>query len=93
MPTIDFTHPAYDDVSKAVAFIEEQTKAGKIVYIHCKAGRGRSATVAICWLMHHFKISASDAQRLLLEKRPHINPRLPSRPVVQKFEREVLKKA
>jgi atypical dual specificity phosphatase len=91
MPTIDFTHPAYDDVVKAVEFIEANVRDEKTVYIHCKAGRGRSATVAICWLMKHFGISASDAQKRLLDQRPHVNARLTERPVVKRFEAETLK--
>ena len=86
MPTIDFTHPAYEDVCGAVEFIESRIKKDQKVYIHCKAGRGRSATVAICWVMKAKKMSAAEAQRFLLEKRPHINQHLPERPVVQRFE-------
>ncbi len=87
MPTIDFTHPSYQDVCRAVEFIDKNVMAEKSVYIHCKAGRGRSATVAICWLMKDKQINASDAQRWLTEKRPHVNQHLTSRPVVQEFER------
>ena len=86
MPTIDFTHPAYEDVCRAVDFIDTSVAHGKTVYVHCKAGRARSATVAICWLMKSRQISAAKAQKLLLEKRPHINPRLTERPVVKEFE-------
>lgn len=88
MPTIDFTHPSFVDVNRAVDFIQENVDAGKTVYIHCKAGRGRSATVAICWLMKSKQISADAAQKWLIEKRPHVNHHLPSRPVVQEFERK-----
>lgn len=88
MPTIDFTHPSYEDVCRAVEFIERQIDNGKTVYIHCKAGRGRSATVAICWLMKAKQISAEEAQAWLTEKRPHVNQHLTSRPVVQRFEQE-----
>ena len=87
MPTIDFTHPEYGDVCRTVDFIEENVNAGKSVYIHCKAGRGRSATVAICWLMKSKQISAEEAQRWLTEKRSHVNQHLTSRPVVQEFEK------
>ena len=86
MPTIDFTHPAYDDVCRAIEFIEAKVQDKKTVYIHCKAGRGRSATVAICWLMKHFGLTADEAQFVMLEKRPHVNPKLTERPVVQKYE-------
>jgi len=91
MPTIDFTHPSYDDVCKAVEFIDTQVAEGKTVYIHCKAGRARSATVAICWLMKTLQITAAEGQKLISEKRPHVNQHLPTRPVVQKFEAEFVK--
>ena len=91
MPTIDFTHPAFDDVCKAVDFIDAQVADGKTVYIHCKAGRARSVTVAICWLMKSKQISAAEAQKIVSKKRPHVNHKVALRPVVQKFEREFVK--
>ena len=86
MPTIDFTHPKFEDVTRAVQFMDEQIAAGKKVYVHCKAGRARSATVVICWLIKNKNMTAEQGQALLLEKRAHVNPRLPQRPVVQQFE-------
>ena len=32
-------------------FIKEQIESGKKTYIHCKAGRGRSVTIAVGYLM------------------------------------------
>lgn len=93
MPTVDFTHPEFDDVCRAVEFVEQNVAEKKTVYIHCKAGRARSATVAICWLMKSQQISSKAAQKILLEKRPHINPRLTQRPVVQRFEQEFVGEA
>ncbi len=90
MPTIDFTHPKLDDVCAAVEFIEEQVAQGRTVYIHCKAGRGRSATVAICWLIKSQQITSAEGQRWLSEKRSHVNQHLPSRPVVKEFEKMFL---
>lgn len=89
MPTIDFTHPAYDDVCGAVDFIQSHVDKNQKVYIHCKAGRGRSATVAICWIMKSRQLSAAQAQKYLLEKRGHINQHLTQRPVVQQFEADL----
>lgn len=86
MPTIDFTHPAFEDVCQAVEFIEAHVQRDEKVYIHCKAGRGRSATVAICWVMKSQQVTAQQAQAYLLQKRGHINSRLTERPVVQQFE-------
>lgn len=85
MPTIDFTHPHIDDVEEAVKFIGKHAAAGGTVYVHCKAGRARSATVACCWLIEARGMSAAEAQAKLLQHRSHVNPRLPERPVVQEF--------
>lgn len=85
MPTIDFTHPDLADVQEAVEFIERFVRRGETVYIHCKAGRARSATVALCWLVKYRGMSVEAAQRQLLEKRPHVNPHLGERPVVRQF--------
>jgi atypical dual specificity phosphatase len=89
MPTIDFTHPAYEDVCQAVEFVQDHAQQGHSVYIHCKAGRARSATVAICWLMKYKGMSCEAAQAFLIEKRPHVNAQLTTRPVVQRFAKEV----
>ena len=86
MPTVDFTHPSLEDVTAAVAFIESHVAKGHRIYIHCKAGRARSATVAICWLMQSRGITKEEGQTVLNKARPHINQHLCSRPVVIAFE-------
>jgi len=85
MPTTDFTHPQLDDVQAAVEFVEKHVRRGEAVYIHCKAGRARSATVALCWLIKYRGLSPADAQKHLLTARAHVNPTVDQRPVVQQF--------
>jgi len=85
IPTTDFTHPRLQDVVAAVEFIERHTRQGHTVYVHCKAGRARSATVALCWLIKYRGLSPVAAQKQLLQKRPHVNAHLTRRPVVQQF--------
>jgi atypical dual specificity phosphatase len=87
IPTIDFTHPRIEDVEKAVEFITSHAEKGGRVYVHCKAGRARSATVAICWLMQYRHMSGQQAQERLLRARQHVNRRLLNRPVVIEFQR------
>ncbi len=82
---MDFTPPTLKSVKAGVAFIQRFAERNEKVYVHCKAGRARSATIAICWLHQYRQMSMSDAQAFLLEKRPHVNPRLPQRAVVQEF--------
>ena len=85
LPTIDFTHPSLESVQQGVAFIEKHAALGDSVYVHCKAGRARSATIAICWLMAFRNLSPAEAQQRLLDSRPHVNSKLTSRPVVREF--------
>ena len=42
------------------------------VYVHCKAGRTRSATLVGCYLMNRNLISPEEAVELMKQKRPHI---------------------
>lgn len=85
IPTTDFTHPRLRDIELAVEFVQSHVLKGDTVYIHCKAGRARSATVALCWLVKYRGLTVEQAQATLINSRPHINPRISQRPVVQQF--------
>jgi atypical dual specificity phosphatase len=85
LPTIDFTPPTLDDVTKGVEYIRRHAESGRTVYVHCKAGRARSATVVACWLIASRGISPDEAQRILLECRPFVLPRIAQRQVVRDF--------
>ena len=85
LPTVDFNPPSVEDISKGVEFIQKHADNGGRVYVHCKAGRARSATVVLCWLVKYRGMTPASAQKLLLEKRPHVHPKLPERKVVQEF--------
>ena len=39
-----------DVMDRAVAMLDDALAAGRVVYLHCRAGLGRSAMVAGCWL-------------------------------------------
>lgn len=53
LPTVDHTEPTCDDLERAVTFIDEtHKKTNGRVYVHCRAGHGRSAAVALAWMMH-----------------------------------------
>ncbi len=85
IPTIDFSHPSLVDVQTAVDFIRESALQGERTYVHCKAGRARSATIVLCYLCKYHQMSADEAQAFLLKKRAHVNPRIKDRPVVKRF--------
>ena len=89
MPTVDFTPPQLEDVRAAVNFIERKTEAGEAVYVHCKAGRARSATVVVCYLMKKYGWSAAEAQDWVQDRRPQILKSVAQRQVVKDFAIEI----
>lgn len=44
------------------------------VFVHCANGSNRSPTLVLAFLMHRFQHSFLDAARIVLSKRPHIEP-------------------
>jgi len=51
LPTVDHFEPNLSDLEKAVAFIQQHKAQGSKVYVHCRAGHGRSAAVVFAWLL------------------------------------------
>ena len=93
LPTVDFTPPSVEVIDEGVCFIEKYVAEGKDVYVHCKAGRARSATIVLCWLMKSKGMGPEEAQVFLQEKRKQVLPTLYRRPVVQAYHRRLTKAA
>lgn len=70
LPTVDFSAPSLDDIRKGVEWMQDHTAAGHSVYVHCNAGRGRSAVLVICYLMATTGCTPVEAYELLSTKRP-----------------------
>jgi atypical dual specificity phosphatase len=85
IPTIDFQPPTLADVERAVDFMRARVAEGKQVYVHCKAGRGRSATVVLCWLIGEKGMKPEEGFGLIRERRPHVIGGLCRRNVVKAF--------
>lgn len=70
LPTLDHSEVSLADMKQAVAFIQGCKKRGEKVLVHCKAGNGRAASVALCWMVHEQRDkSAKELNELLLKKR------------------------
>lgn len=87
VPVLDYHSPQEADVLAGLRFMVHQIGAGRKVYVHCKAGRGRSATLAVCYLMVSAHLSAKQAHQTVQAARPQVNGGLAERPVVQAVER------
>uniref|UniRef100_A0A0N4ZUU1 Phosphatidylglycerophosphatase and protein-tyrosine phosphatase 1 n=1 Tax=Parastrongyloides trichosuri TaxID=131310 RepID=A0A0N4ZUU1_PARTI len=73
VPMADFFgSTSRQNIVDAVAFIKNVNDEGKSVYVHCKAGRTRSATVAMCYLLNKYDYMPNVAMELLKQKRPQV---------------------
>lgn len=88
LPIVDFRPPSLADIQTALAFIEQHRQRGEQVYLHCKAGRGRSATIAICYLIQRYQMPPEQAQTHLQTIRPRIVRDLWKREVIQAFHKQ-----
>merc|ERR1711931_15502 len=75
LPTTDIFHaPSVEKLVEGVEFIksvvDQDTESS--VYVHCKAGRTRSATLVGCYLMTTYNLNPEDAVKFMKAKRPHI---------------------
>lgn len=85
VPLTDFMHPSFSQLLPAVTFLDECVREGRTVYVHCRAGKGRSATVVMCWFVSRFQLSPETAQDFLSRVRPQILGSLKNRDVVKQF--------
>ncbi|KAL3797483.1 hypothetical protein ACHAW5_010092 [Stephanodiscus triporus] len=83
LPTVDHFEPSVEDLKKAVAFIQRHEHNGDRVYVHCRAGHGRSAAAVYAWLLYkepladpkdlNEKLCSMRDVRKSLWKQPNIN--------------------
>ncbi|XP_078062945.1 phosphatidylglycerophosphatase and protein-tyrosine phosphatase 1 isoform X2 [Mustelus asterias] len=64
--------PTLEDLKKGVDFVTKHRKNGNSVYVHCKAGRSRSATMVAAYLIHMHHWSPKTACDYIASIRPHI---------------------
>lgn len=93
LPTVDFHPPTLEMIERGVEFMNQHVEKGGGVYVHCKAGRARSATVVLCYLVARKNMTPEAAQQYLLQKRPHINPLIYERKVVKEFVADLAQKS
>ena len=72
LPTVDSTAPSFQSIQKAVQFMNEAYTNNRKIFVHCKGGMGRSATIVYCHLIANEKLSPEAAIVLMKEKRPEI---------------------
>ena len=70
LPTVDFSNPQVENLLHGVEFLRTIRQANKTAYIHCKAGRQRSANLAACYLIDTYGMTPEEAARRIRSIRP-----------------------
>lgn len=67
--------PSDDLIDLAMKVLDDVVAGGVKVYIHCKNGHGRTSTFLAAYFIYKDRISADEALKRVLEKRPsgHLN--------------------
>lgn len=58
------------ELPRIMAFIEEQVGLARRVLVHCDAGRSRSASVILAYVMHKRNLTCNEALADLMQRRP-----------------------
>ncbi|XP_071721499.1 phosphatidylglycerophosphate phosphatase PTPMT2-like [Rutidosis leptorrhynchoides] len=73
IPTRDYLFaPSFVDIDRAVNFIHMNATRGKTTYVHCKAGRGRSTTIVLCYLVEYKNMTPASALEYVRSRRPRV---------------------
>lgn len=62
-----------EKIHQSIRNMHDDLKNGNSVYVHCKAGRGRSVLVVICYLIFFKNMTPHDATEFTRSKRPEIS--------------------
>lgn len=63
-PIVDFGAPSVTNMTKILDLIDEEIQSGKLVYVHCLAGIGRTGTVVGCYLVRHGYTGAAALEQI-----------------------------
>lgn len=69
IPTEDYGTIPMEEIEKGVAYIRSMLENGKGVYVHCKAGKGRSLLLVACYLIKYHQMTADQALDYVKVKR------------------------
>uniref|UniRef100_UPI00358FD891 phosphatidylglycerophosphatase and protein-tyrosine phosphatase 1 n=1 Tax=Myxine glutinosa TaxID=7769 RepID=UPI00358FD891 len=89
LSTVDLlATPTVDKLRRGVAFVRRHHVLGNSVYVHCKAGRCRSATLVAAYLVHVHGWTPEQACEHLVSIRPHVLLRPTQISVLHSFQRD-----
>ena len=91
-PVEDFNRPTPEQLNEACVFLDKHMARKNTVYVHCKAGRGRSCAVVCCYLVHR-GMPADEAMEFVKHRRPHVSLGESQQAAIRAFEAHHLSSA
>lgn len=88
IPVMDNFSPNLSQFLDGVEYLDKCMNNGLRVYVHCMAGKGRSAVMVIAYLIKN-GMAPIDAYSLVKERRPEANPSLQQILGIKQFERVI----
>lgn len=90
LPTTDHFEPRVEDLKAAVEFMAQHEERGESVYVHCRAGHGRSAAAVLAYMIA--KDPLVDVQSLNEElcKKRNVRKSLWNQPNIKRFHQDLL---
>ena len=92
MPAHDFKTLPMGDLEAAIDYLANNLKNKGKVYVHCKAGRGRSAEVVIAYLIKYHLMSVKEALGLVKSQRVQVSLSNERLETLNKLELKYVKK-
>lgn len=69
----DFTAtPSLEHMWQGIRLIKAKEEQGLKTYVHCKAGRSRSATLVAAYVIDRYDKSVEESMQYVREQRPHV---------------------
>ncbi|XP_012787533.2 phosphatidylglycerophosphatase and protein-tyrosine phosphatase 1-like [Sorex araneus] len=91
LSTVDVTGiPSLTNLHKGVQFALRYRAQGQSVYVHCKAGRTRSATMVAAYLIQAYGWTPEEAVQAITSIRSHVLIRPAHLRLLRQFHKEVL---
>jgi len=94
LPTVDMSPPSIQDLNAGVEFIAAQLRKNpnSIIFVHCKHGMSRSASLILSSLISTANLTAVEALQLIKAARPEVTTEILTYPVIQQFIAEEQKR-
>ena len=73
IPIVDGHSPSMDQFDVGTAIINEAVENGRVIYVHCTNGHGRSPTMVAAYLVRYKKLSIDDVIDSIKQKRPEVH--------------------